>query len=292
MGELNKVQSGSPLVIPARTFNSFIDAARDFQDRQRTLSRQAHRDIRQGDIILVRNDSGTDVDRFAVLGVDVPIISPADNLGNFQNQVALAGVTPTEDDHAGRFVITAGPIAASEIGLAHAAGVCPVMIDVPDEDHALFADVTDGQTDRLVAGASGSAVILWREGGTGVQWAVVRIGTPAPAPSLFWAEIVRCDGRKAWIKRASGTLPSLTVDAGVQELEAWLDYSWHRAGDFVIVMANPPGISPPYTVIDKIPLDLREPPHNDAGINIFEDDNSQLAALQDNPQRDIYCEDP
>ena len=34
MDALKKVQSGDPLVIPAQTFNTFIDAARDFKARQ------------------------------------------------------------------------------------------------------------------------------------------------------------------------------------------------------------------------------------------------------------------
>ncbi len=44
MGDhLKKVKSGNPLKIPAATFNTFIDAARDFQVRTRDRGR------RQGD---------------------------------------------------------------------------------------------------------------------------------------------------------------------------------------------------------------------------------------------------
>jgi hypothetical protein len=35
-GPMQKVKRGDPLVIPASTFNTFVDAARDFQDRQRS----------------------------------------------------------------------------------------------------------------------------------------------------------------------------------------------------------------------------------------------------------------
>ena len=55
--------------------------------------------------------------------------------------------------------------------------VTPVMLNVPDEqEECRFAAMEDGQTGYLKAAMHGSATILWREGGTGVQWAVVRIG--------------------------------------------------------------------------------------------------------------------
>jgi hypothetical protein len=46
-GFLQKVKRGDPLVIPAPTFNTFIDAARDFQDRQRSARRELFRPTRR-----------------------------------------------------------------------------------------------------------------------------------------------------------------------------------------------------------------------------------------------------
>ena len=37
--------------------------------------------------------------------------------------------------------------------------------------------MNDGDPTCLKAGAAGAATILWREGGTGQQWAVVRLGS-------------------------------------------------------------------------------------------------------------------
>ena len=42
--------------------------------------------------IMVKNNTGADRDRFDVLGISGPIISPADNLVEFQNRVAMVGV--------------------------------------------------------------------------------------------------------------------------------------------------------------------------------------------------------
>lgn len=72
---MKKVRPGDPLVIPAATFNTFIDAARDFQDRQRSARRDAVREQRDTGIVLVRNETGADRERFDVLGIDERIIA-------------------------------------------------------------------------------------------------------------------------------------------------------------------------------------------------------------------------
>ena len=45
-GPMQKVKRGDPLVIPASTFNTFVDAARDFQKRQSDRSREGDRALR------------------------------------------------------------------------------------------------------------------------------------------------------------------------------------------------------------------------------------------------------
>ncbi len=95
MGDtLKKVRPGDALVIPAATFNTFVDTANDFLRRQHLQGQAGTPEPRQSGIVLVKNNSGADRARFDVLGVDSPVISPADNLDAFVNQVALAGVTP------------------------------------------------------------------------------------------------------------------------------------------------------------------------------------------------------
>jgi len=76
---LQKVRRGDPLVIPAATFNTFIDAARDFQQRQRSARRRVQRERQEAGIVLVRNESGEDRERFDVLGIQGPVITPTDN---------------------------------------------------------------------------------------------------------------------------------------------------------------------------------------------------------------------
>ena len=84
MDHLRKVQSGQKLEIPAATFNSFVDAARDFKDRQRDKQSKPEPYFPDSGIILVANQSGEDRNRFDVLGVTEPIIRPEANLIEFK----------------------------------------------------------------------------------------------------------------------------------------------------------------------------------------------------------------
>jgi len=177
---LKKAQPGQRLDIPAKAYNSFIDAAVDYQRRASSLAQGAERAFRQADIILVKNATGSDQNRFAVLGIDVPVITPAENEDQFKNQVAMCGILPDEDQHIGRFVVLAEPLRDGAIGRGYAAGVCPVRLSVPDYHDYRLAEMTNAVTGYLTAGFHGSAGILWREGGTGEQWAVVRLGKPLP----------------------------------------------------------------------------------------------------------------
>ena len=95
MGDsLKKVQSGDPLVIPAQTFNTFVDAARDYQQRAQNRGQKAQPGFRQTGIVPVKNVSGYDCGRFDVLGIDSPVFTPTDSLDAFKNQVALKNNTP------------------------------------------------------------------------------------------------------------------------------------------------------------------------------------------------------
>ncbi len=193
MGEsLRKVRRGEPLEISAETFNTFIDAARDFQNRTRNRQFTHTQEPRQTGTLLVKNGSGQDRQRFEVLAIDRPIFLPSDNLWSFQDQVAVIGVVPDENKHVGRFVVLLEPLRDGMIGRAVVSGVTPVRLNVLNEEHE-WADIEGGETDSLKTDTAGSAFILWKEppgsggyGGYGygygygyyggLRWALVRIG--------------------------------------------------------------------------------------------------------------------
>ena len=116
MGDpFKKVQRGDKLRIPAETFNTFIDAAKDFRQRTQNRGQKPLPTFSDSGIVLVKNASGSDCERFDVLGIEQPIFPPSDNLLSFTNQLSVVGVTPNENRHLGRFVVLQEP----QIGRAH-----------------------------------------------------------------------------------------------------------------------------------------------------------------------------
>jgi hypothetical protein len=185
MAGLDKVRPGAPLVFPAEAYNAFVDAA---QYVRRNVQGQtaAGSDVpRDTAVAFIQNNSGADRSRFDVLGLGAPLIGPSYNLDEFKNRLAMAGETPAEPGHVGKFAVLIEPIASGAIGRGLISGVVPVQIDVADADAAEYADVCDGVTAYLTAGISGSARVLWRVGGTGQQWAIVVLaaGPVEPIPA-------------------------------------------------------------------------------------------------------------
>lgn len=174
---LGHVRRGELLRIPAGAYNAFVDAA--LRDRDQALSMRTGGSSASSDagVVHVRNDSGGDLSRFQVLGIDSPVIAPSDDELTFLNQVIVSGVTPDVDLHTNLFVVLLDSLGDGKIGRAVLSGLCPVVVDVSDEAH-LYADVTDAQSGYLTSGTTGAAQILWKESGTGPVWALVRLGVP------------------------------------------------------------------------------------------------------------------
>lgn len=180
MGDnMRKVRTGDALDIPAETFNTFIDSARDFLQRQSELNRSGSRDTRNSGIVLMKNASGSDRERFHILGIKEPVIKYSDNEDVFKNHIALTGEMPDEEDHIGKFAILLEPLKSGSIGKAMVLGVCVVKLDVGKEEHT-HADMKDAEAATLKTGFYGAAQILWKEEGTGEKWAVVRLNAVPP----------------------------------------------------------------------------------------------------------------
>ena len=131
-------------------------------------------------VIRVRNDSGSDVGAFEPLGLDEPVFDPDTDLDDFQREVLFKAEAPTLPDFTSRFGITLEAIDSGDYGRAVVDGVVQCRINVDEDDERVFAEV-DG-SDTLVLSEFGAAQVLWREGGTGEQWAIVRLGIPGEPP--------------------------------------------------------------------------------------------------------------
>jgi hypothetical protein len=189
---LRKLAPGEKLpAIPRDSFNTILDSKTLHAERKLKSENDKKRlglavkvpNPEGNTVILVKNDSGSDVNRFGVLGIEEPIVLPSDNENQFAARVALRCIEPSEGessgssetDHRGKFVITAEPIANGKIGRAFVAGVCACKLDDVTAEGD-FAEIIAGDTEHLQIATTGSAVILWKETASGGQWAIIRFG--------------------------------------------------------------------------------------------------------------------
>ncbi len=126
-------------------------------------------------VISVKNNSGSDCEKYQILGIDDMVITPTVDLASFQSNPTVSGVTPTTADHYGKFVILSQAISSGNTGKGWIMGAVLVQIDITDADHK-YADVKNSDLTELESKVNGCAGILWRETGTGTKWALVRLG--------------------------------------------------------------------------------------------------------------------
>lgn len=122
--------------------------------------------------IVAKNNSGSDLDKYAVLGVDA-----AGFYGTLDPElpIAVIGVAPVIATHAGKFLVLAESLKNGETGLAVIGGTFWAKVNITSSGDT-FADV-QASTLELKTGTSGAAQILWKESGTGTgKYAIVRIG--------------------------------------------------------------------------------------------------------------------
>ncbi len=195
-----KVAIGDPVRFQAQLWNAMIDAAQANQKSKHGQAIASLTTTRSTTIVRIKNETGTNLARGSILGLDGPIFTPADtNLDIFWREVCFRGIAPTLAQHRRRYAVILqaalgdssgyGYDSGGQIVMAAIAGVCPVQIDVLDVSHD-YANITDGDSTKLTSSRHGHARILWREGegstgyepgygygyDTGLQWAIVMLG--------------------------------------------------------------------------------------------------------------------
>lgn len=253
MAQFRKVKPGAPLHLRAEDWNAAMDAAQAHRAGPRAAPTPRPGVRANPNLVLVRNQSGSDQDRFAVLGIDAPIIGPTDNENQFTSRVGLDGVTPAEGTHEGRFVVLAEPIADGKIGRAWINGIAVAKVWVPwgiESGDDGYAEIADGDTDNLWCGPTGSARILWKPAGYFEQWAVIRFGAAENPRPTFWIEITaEASGRGGWY-----SAKRLEDDAETDEGTTWTDTAYAVHG----VEGLPVGtIARADTVPDTDPEEIR-----------------------------------
>ena len=182
------VQAGERIGISAGTWNAMLEAAKSHEQRKFNVTSESDPLLRQADICKVLSEAATNLPRFAVVGIEGPLISPADNLTEFQSRAAFRVGVPTSAS-VGKFAILTEPIPAGRIGRAWVSGVCPAQVFVTDGSHQ-YCDAAEGATTALKSDCFGSARILWRELGTGLRWALIRLGNRDDSGRHFRFELL------------------------------------------------------------------------------------------------------
>lgn len=225
-----KVRSGEPLAIPAEAYNAFVDAARANREGRGGVG-DTIRSVRQAGVVGVLNATGEPRARFDVVGIDGPVLDPADHEDAFAERVALRGVVPAAT-HAGRFAVLLAPALEDTIAPAVVSGVVVARVRVADECDR-YAEVEPPNTGRLRTVPSGSAGILWLQPPADrddpeIAWAVLRLGpgsplvvgviTAASASTPTPAASVNYDGEAAGLP-FSGQTPLLRPFDGLPVIE-------------------------------------------------------------------------
>lgn len=179
-----KVAPGEAVTFSAEQWNLFVDAAKAEQQRQLDRFSGTPSYHHDAAIVRVRNDSGEDLHRNSVLGLEAPIFVPVDEASTnaFLREVTFRGITPTAG-HRGKFAVLLDPAANGRIARAYVAGVCQVRVDVQSPKHKC-ADVAVGDPTRLRSTKRGSAQLLWLGDSEAYdaysddeRWAIIRFGS-------------------------------------------------------------------------------------------------------------------
>lgn len=188
---MHKPRAGQPISHSARDWAQIVDAVK--RDRDSRLNQSADLDLPElsQTKILVKNESGGALPRFSILALGEPWQTPDDDLPQFQRQIVFRGDEPGVYHDAPRdgFCVLLEPAQANDVVEAVAFGLVPVLLDVRDAAHG-YAEVKDSSSAKLQTcnTSHAAARIIWKEPGTGDQWAVVAIGN-SESPGMVIAKL-------------------------------------------------------------------------------------------------------
>lgn len=184
LDDLGAVQAGSPLDIPAATWNRVLDLLR--RDTRREGGGPLADAVRATVTVLVRNDTGSAAGHGYCLSIDGTPLDPTDGPPAWLSRPVLSGGEPAASTDP--FVVLLEPLGDVAVGRAAIAGLAVAQVDVTDAGHD-YAGPTPGDATKLTSGLSGPARILWRESGsTGTQACVLLLGdgkSDQPTPQPF-----------------------------------------------------------------------------------------------------------
>jgi len=187
-----RVTRGAPLLVTPDDFNQFAAAANAQQNREgELLQSNPATAITSTRTLLVSNDTGTDLPQYAIVGLGNSKVTFDEDNDIFLERVISSGQVPDLDSHRGRFAVLLEPAAAGAVVSAAVEGLVQVKVDDAGQGGLRTAEIVHGSTDHLELIGYGSAAIVYRPGGAGAEWCVVKLGT---APVYFPVELQASGG--------------------------------------------------------------------------------------------------
>lgn len=175
--KVRTVMRGQAFAPTAGEWNAIAEATNAYHARQRGDGSQ---EALPPGMVLVRNESGQHLPRFAVVGIADALVQSHHAFEQFAERVAFKVVEPTDEHVGGKFVILSEPLAPGAVGRAVLNSQTPVLVQMLDETHT-FAEVEPGTTSNLVSAQSGSVMLLTiqpadKRATPDMAWCIARLG--------------------------------------------------------------------------------------------------------------------
>lgn len=202
-------------------------------------------------LIRIKNESGSAVDRFQVLGVNDMLTSTG------EINPVFSGITPATPTHYGKFCVLLESLLDDQTGWACVSGVVPVQVAFTYSDSP-YADITNSDATKLTADEGGAAQVLYKETGTGTKWTLCRIGTPhrpvirgkldgdlnsgSSTTMSVWAGAPMADTSRNVTVYDDANLPAITaskkIASGVGLSASWHSGRWHLLTPYACEVAQ------------------------------------------------------
>ncbi len=185
MGLSDKKLSGQKLDLRATDWNDVLQAAQDTRAAANTFEEESFGSARPIVVGKVLNSTGDVIPTYSAVALREPIVSPDDNLEEFQREPSFEAFVPEADDVEPPTVagVMMEPLADGEIGEVCLAGVMPTQINIVTEGDP-FCDLDEGEL-NFKSGPFGGQRILWADAGTGLQWCLVMLGSGQPENAVI-----------------------------------------------------------------------------------------------------------
>jgi hypothetical protein len=174
MGDfLRKVMPGEPVNWDERLQHRLVDAMRAEQQGRGDEAPVPVTPSIGPATVLIQNTTFSAVGWFGVLALGAPVADAGTDLTEFQQGVVLQGSTPAGT--AGElFGVLLQALQPNEIGEAVICGAIQCQVNVNSTGDK-YAKTKASDSTQLNSNSTGGCPIIWKQTGTGTQWAVVLV---------------------------------------------------------------------------------------------------------------------